>query len=135
MTKHIFYTDDNFLNGKLNISICVDKKYTEAHFTIYDEDVDEIMEFIATAKCKKDDEFNEQTGIDIVKLKIVKNYYSFKKNCARHKIDILNKELNEIQTQYNYFDKKYTNTANRLKDYGLDIFGLPEVKPTKKNKK
>lgn len=116
------YVDDNFLSGRLIIIADDATRITTGRFIIYDEAEDKIKTFTATTTCRKDTEYNENTGIEIVKLKIAKNYYSYKKRQARKKKDKLEQQLLEVDKSYIHSNKKLENIKASLSRYGLMFF-------------
>lgn len=121
--------DTNFLNGgTLEIIIDRDSKWVYGQYKGYREDIDEFVHYHASAKCSDNDKFKEKEGIDIVKLKIVRQYYkeilrlytNYKKN--------LIKELNKTGFIINHSLKKLKNIEDYLRtDYEL-------IYDTRKNK-
>lgn len=134
MTKRIStYMDDNFLGGILEITVDEESKITEGSLTfpVCEECAEEHHEpvvFYASTKCKKTDTFSEKEGVEIVKLKIVKAYYSHIKRCARYNIDNLTELLSMYQRDYEYASRKLENVKIALMDKGFSYYGV-EKKP------
>lgn len=127
------YIDKNFLNGELKVITNEAKKITLGKFTFYDCNTDQIISFTAVTTCRDDDTYSEKAGIDIVKLKLAKQYYSYKKKCARHIIDKLSKIIRDATVEYTHADKKLNNIKKNLSSYGLS-FHKESEKVTKTRK-
>lgn len=108
-------TDNNFLGGKLIIT--TQNNTTIGRLQTYNTLSDELIDFIATTTCKPDEDFNTNTGIKIIRLKLTKKYYSYVKQYhttiinkhskivsnSQNKIEFLNKKLNHIQSELQKF--------------------------------
>jgi len=120
------YIDKNFLNGELKVITNEAKQITIGKFTFYDCNTDQIISFTAVTSCHDDDVYSEKAGIDIVKLKLAKQYYSYKKKCARHIIDKLSKIIRNTTIEYTHADKKLNNIKKNLSSYGLVFYEEPK---------
>ena len=132
MQKITQYSDDNFLNGQLKIIVDHSKKTTIGKFTFYDYNFDKIIDFTAITKCNKNDTFDENIGINIIKLKLVKQYYSYKKKIAQKTVESATKILNDAMIDYNYTSKKLENIKSELSKYGLAFYNKDNTKQTAK---
>lgn len=154
VSKFRTYVDDNFLGGVLEITVDEDKKITygtltfkdacsecsrrdECHEDHYDDcTINDDMTICASTKCHKSDEFNIVKGMDIVKLKIAKRYYSDLKQVSRFHIDHLTTLLKLYQQDYDFASRKINNIQHALADSGFTFYGVqpkPKVK-TSNNK-
>lgn len=112
------YIDKNFLGGELTIEVDTTRQTTVGTVVV---DLDGVKrQFYAKTKCRKQDTFNEAVGIDIVKMKIVKSFYAYKRETLRNKINLFNKVLRKMNDEYNHATKKYNNTKIALAAYGQD---------------
>lgn len=115
------YKDINYLSGHLNIVINEEHNIVIGKLIIYDYYIDDFLNFKAIAVCSKSDSFNENIGINIVKLKLAKQYYSYRKNESRKEREEILKILKNIDNDYNYSNKKLTNIKKSLQHYGLNF--------------
>ena len=111
-----------YLSGDLNIVINEDKKLTVGKLLFYDFEKDDYITFKAVAKCDDRDTYNETTGINIVKLKLAKQYHSRMKQSARVAKDELTKIMKLADADYEYSNKKLKNIEESLKKYGLNFY-------------
>ena len=138
------YVDPNFLGGELYITVDEDRKMTTGILTIEphcpccenhedcDEEEKELefdneenkLEFTASVKCRKGDTFDEKTGVELVKMKIVKKYYSFFKQKSRDSIEFLEYCLKEEKRRYEYVNRKLVNVKKALVNNGYSFYGV-----------
>ena len=128
MKKIITYKDDNFLGGTLILQVDEALKSTKGSFTFYDENLEQNVNIQATSKCHKTDTFDEKTGIEVTKLKIVKQYYSYIKHSADEAINFANGILKVAKLDKEYATKKINNVKKALSSYGFTYYGMEPKK-------
>ena len=110
-----------YLSGNLIIT-SIKNKVTVGRLITYDHNIDDVIEFKAIAVCDDEDEYNENIGENIVKLKIAKQYYSYKKQYAAHVKSELMSILNDANHDYEFCNKKLENITSSLEKYGLSFY-------------
>lgn len=111
------YTDNNFLDGKLTIISLPEKSLTIGRFEIYDQNSDNILNFNASTKCLENDEFNINTGIKIIKLKLAKQYYNHMKNYNFSTLIEAKRTINSTQEKLNYINKKLAHINYEIENF------------------
>ena len=113
------FTDHNFLGGHLFIDVDEETNTITGHFDVYDSCTDEVVLFKATTTCDSEDLYHLNKGVKIVKLKLVRKFYSYKKNQARLEIEKLDKKKKELNNTYVHSHKKIKNVEAALAKHGL----------------
>ncbi len=110
-----------YLSGNLILTSIKDK-VTVGRLVTYDPNIDDFIEFKAIAVCDAEDEYNENIGENIVKLKIAKQYYSYKKQYAAHVKNELLSILKDADNEYEFCNRKLENITSSLEKYGLSFY-------------
>lgn len=111
----------NYLNGNLTIVCIPENNITIGKLDIYDEFEDNFLSFKAIAK-NNEDIYDEKIGKQIVKLKLSKKFYHYKRKKLKNNIDVLLKYLNNCKNDLVFIDKKINNIQNSLSKFGLKFY-------------
>lgn len=133
MQKLEIYLDHNFLGGDLHI-VVEDNTITGQLVIDYNDccDCGCYDEIKAQAVCHPDDTFDVNKGIDIVKSKIVKKYYSRQKRLIQQRLKDIERERTDLINMYNRATRKVENVAKDMsRMYGIDTYGF-KADPIKK---
>lgn len=106
---------NNFLNGKLYISVDLNTLTITGKYFGYDSVTDTMLEYQAKTICNANDSFSTDIGINIIKNKIAAKFYKDKKNQYKKKMIDLKKSLVDIENKYCTYNNKYESINKYLK--------------------
>ena len=108
--------------GQMMFIVDYSSKLVTGSFKCYFSDIGVTLNLYAKAEAKKGDEFSEKVGLRLVKLKLMRKYYTYKKMVALSDIECIEKELKKSKSQLELANKKLKNINNSLeKNYDLKV--------------
>lgn len=107
----------DFMDGQLTIIFMPENNITLGTLDVFIDD--KLVKFNAQAVCSEGDIYSEQIGTDVVKLKLQRKYYLYKKSIVNRKRNRLLEQLKALDSTD--YDKKLSGVENRLNFHLKDI--------------
>lgn len=104
----------DFMDGQLTLMFMPENNITLGTLEVFIDDC--LVKFYAVAKCSEEDTYSEDIGGNIVKLKLQRKYYTYKKSIIskkKRKLEMKIKALDNVD-----YDKKIKGVNSRLAYYG-----------------
>lgn len=103
----------DFMDGQLTLMFMPENNITLGTLEVFIDDC--LVKFYAVAKCLEEDTFSEDIGGNIVKLKLQRKYYTYKKSIIskkKRKLEMKIKALDNVD-----YNKKIKGVNSRLAYY------------------
>jgi hypothetical protein len=107
----------DFMDGTLDVVFMPENNITLGTLNVFIDD--ELKQFNAQAVCLEGDVYSEKVGMDIVKLKLQRKYYLYKKSIVNRKRNRLLEQLKALDSTD--YDKKLSGVENRLNFHLKDV--------------
>ncbi len=108
----------DFMDGQLTLMFMPENNITLGTLEVFIDDC--LVKFYAVANCLEEDTFSEDIGGNIVKLKLQRKYYTYKKSIIskkKRKLEMKIKALDNVD-----YDKKIKGVNKRLAFYDDQTF-------------
>lgn len=92
--------------------------YTFGTIIIYKEETDSYIQIKASVKCSNNDTFDPTIGVNLVKIKLAKQYHQYNKSFVAKQIKKYRKKIKSLEAQYTYYNRKVENSQRSFDKLG-----------------